>query len=175
MEKGTKNDRKREVQLIFSNSNTSCQRIFNPYIMKEKIYGGLKMGSNCGLIDNTAVGKRMRQIRKTNGLTQEEMAEILGVNPNAVRAYERGDYGISKEVMTKIRQHFHVSIDYLLFGEGNGWEYLLMQIKNASEEDKMKALMHLVFYFAKEKERCFPQGAEEEEIIRYMKKLFENV
>ena len=133
------------------------------------------MGNNSGLIDNEAVGKRMRQIRKTNKLTQEEMAEVLGVNPNAVRAYERGDYGISKDVMTKIRQHFHISIDYLLFGTGNDWEYLLMQIKSASEEDKMKVLMHLMFYFVKEKERCFPEETEEEEIVRYIKKIFKDM
>ncbi len=133
------------------------------------------MGSNNGLIDNKAVGKRIRQIRESNKLTQEEMAEILGVNPNAARAYERGEYGISKDVMARIRQHFHVSIDYLLFGAGNDWEYLLLQIKNASEGDKMKAMMHLMFYFAKEKEQCFPWNTQEEEIIGYVKEMFENI
>ena len=32
-----------------------------------------------------------------------------------------------------------------------------------------------MFYFVKEKERCFPEGAEEEEIIRYIKKIFKDM
>ncbi len=133
------------------------------------------MESNCDLIDNKAVGKRIRQVRESNKLTQEQMAELLGVNPNAVRAYERGEYGISKEVMTRIRNHFHISIEHLMFGEGNSCENLLFQIKNASDEEKMKIMMHLMFYFVKEKEQCFTQDTEEGVIFKYMRKVFEDV
>ena len=39
----------------------------------------------------------------------------------------------------------------------------------------MKAMMHLMFYFAKEKEQCFPWNTQEEEIIGYVKEMFENI
>ena len=130
------------------------------------------MGSNNGLIDNKAVGKRIRQIRESNKLTQEEMAEILGVNPNAVRAYERGEYGISKDVMARIRQHFHVSIDYLLFGDSTDAEKLFFLLENASENDKMKALAHLMFYFIEGKKRIFTQDINWKVTEEKLKHLF---
>ena len=133
------------------------------------------MGNDCGQIDNKAVGKRIRKIRERNGLTQEEMAEILSVNPNAVRAYERGQYGVSKEVITRIRNHFRVTVDYLLFGAGEDLDCLLLQVRNAREEDKMKLMMHLLFYFVREKEQCFLLDAQEGDIARLMKEMFDNV
>ena len=133
------------------------------------------MESGSGLLDNKAVGKRIRQIRESNKLTQEQMAEVLGVNPNAVRAYERGEYGISKEVMARIRQRFHVSIDYLLFGPNDDWENLLVQVRNAQEEEKMKLMLHLMFYFVKEKEQCFQQDTSEEEIVGNIRRMFEEI
>ena len=112
------------------------------------------MGSNNGLIDNKAVGKRIRQIRESNKLTQEEMAEILGVNPNAVRAYERGEYGISKDVMARIRQHFHVSIDYLLFGTVTAHESPIAEIINSlSPRQREDACQILRLYADASKQR----------------------
>lgn len=137
--------------------------------------GGQKMSGSCGGIDNKSVGKRMREMRESNGLTQEEMAEILGVNPNAVRAYERGEYGISKEVMTRIRNHFHVSIDFLLYGAGNDWDYLLLQIENASEENKMKALMRLVFYFVRDKRKSYSRETQDAILDDGMKNLLGDI
>ena len=133
------------------------------------------MEGSSGLIDNRAAGKRIRQIRESNKLTQEQMAEVLGVNPNAVRAYERGEYGISKEVMARIRRHFHVSVDYLLFGPSDDWENLLVQVKNAQEEKKMKLLVHLLFYFVKEKEQCYQRDIGEEGIFGGIRKMFEEI
>lgn len=124
------------------------------------------------LIDNKAVGKRIREIRKSNKLTQEELAEILDVTPNAIRDYERGSYGISKDVMALFRKNFRVSVDYLLFGEEEEWERLALLLENASEEDKMKALLRLVFYFVREKKRSFSMDAGSDGMEDIMKNVF---
>ena len=130
------------------------------------------MSENCGSINNKEVGKRIKEIRESNKLTQEEMAEILKVNPNAIRAYERGAYGISKEVMVRFRQHFHVSIDYLLFGSSDDSDSLLFLIENASETDKMKILMRLMVYFVKEKKRIFRTDQDNDEMSDIFKSIF---
>lgn len=117
------------------------------------------MRGDSDLIDNKAVGKRIREIRKSNKLTQEELAEILDVTPNAIRDYERGSYGISKNVMALFRKNFRVSVDYLLLGEEGEWEHLALLLENVSEEHKMRALLRLVFYFVREKKRSFGMDA----------------
>lgn len=125
-----------------------------------------------GSINNAEVGKRIKEIRESNNLTQEQMAEILKVTTNAVRDYEKGNYGISKDVMLQIRQHFHVSIDYLLFGESTDTEKLFFLLENASENDKMKVLAHLMFYFIEGKKRIFSQDINWKETEEKLKHLF---
>lgn len=133
------------------------------------------MNDSCTNINNIEVGRRIREIRESNALTQEELAEILGVNPNAVRAYERGSYGISKEVMGKFRRHFHVSVDYLLFGPNDASESLLMLVENASETDKMTILMRLMIYFVNEKKRTFTGYKDTSGIMDILKKVLDDV
>ncbi len=125
-----------------------------------------------GSINNAEVGKRIKEIRESNNLTQEQMAEILKVTTNAVRDYEKGNYGISKDVMLQIRQHFHVSIDYLLFGDSTDAEKLFFLLENASENDKMKALAHLMFYFIEGKKRIFTQDVNWKVTEEKLKHLF---
>ena len=121
-----------------------------------------------GSINNEEVGKRIKEIRESNNLTQEQMAEILKVTTNAVRDYEKGNYGISKDVMLLIRQNFNVSIDYLLFGENTDMEKLFFLLENASENDKMKVLAHLMRYFVDGKRRIYDW----DETAKKMRDLF---
>ena len=121
-----------------------------------------------GSINNEEVGKRIKEIRESNNLTQEQMAEILKVTTNAVR-----DYGISKDVMLLIRQNFNVSIDYLLFGENTDMEKLFFLLENASENDKMKVLAHLMRYFVDGKRRIYRQDTSDwDETAKKMRDLF---
>jgi transcriptional regulator with XRE-family HTH domain len=63
-------------------------------------------------------GAKIKDLRVRYNYTQEEIAKLTGVTPNAVTNYEAGrrlpDYGI----LTKIAELFGVSVDYLL-KEGN--------------------------------------------------------
>ena len=43
-----------------------------------------------GPIDEKAIGKRLRDLRKRQGMTQAELAAELGVNQSAVSDYEKG-------------------------------------------------------------------------------------
>ena len=126
-----------------------------------------------GSINNEEVGKRIKEIRESNNLTQEQMAEILKVTTNAVRDYEKGNYGISKDVMLLIGQNFNVSIDYLLFGENTDMEKLFFLLENASENDKMKVLAHLMRYFVDGKRRIYRQDTSDwDETAKKMRDLF---
>lgn len=58
---------------------------------------------------------RLKQLRKQKGITQEELARVIGVERSAVGQYE-GKRGVipSDPVKIKIAEYFGVSIDYLL-------------------------------------------------------------
>ena len=53
-------------------------------------------------------------LRKKWGLTQGEMAEVIGLTQSAVGLYESGDREPSLKNLIKIAEYFSVSIDDLL-------------------------------------------------------------
>lgn len=64
-----------------------------------------------------SLAKRIVQLRKERNLTQKELASIVGVHFSHMSRYERGISLPSIDVVKKLAQMFHVSADYLLFGD----------------------------------------------------------
>lgn len=133
------------------------------------------MGEYKGSINNEEVGRRMKEIREAHNLTQEQMAEKLKVTTNAVRDYEKGNYGVSKDVMLRLKQYFNVSIDYLLFGDNTEKEKLLFLLENASEESKMRAFMYLLTYYVLAKKKGSMKDVDLNLAIESFKELFEEL
>lgn len=48
------------------------------------------------------VGKRIQRFRKKKGLTQEQLAEMIGMSPNHLSAIERGVYGVKLDTLVQI-------------------------------------------------------------------------
>lgn len=59
-------------------------------------------------------GEKLRELRKSQKLTQQQLADRLGVAKSVVSYYESGDRFPSYDVMVKIAHTFHVTTDYLL-------------------------------------------------------------
>ncbi|WP_026885409.1 helix-turn-helix domain-containing protein [Clostridium beijerinckii] len=57
---------------------------------------------------------RLKELRKSNNLTQAELGKILGVGKTTVSMYETGNSTPSDEIKLKISEYFNVSLDYLL-------------------------------------------------------------
>lgn len=57
---------------------------------------------------------RLRELRKQNGRTQGEVAELLGVSPNQVSEMELGKKTTSLERLCILCDYYQVSADYLL-------------------------------------------------------------
>lgn len=64
-------------------------------------------------------GIKLRELRKQSGLTQQQLAERLGVTKSVVSFYELKERTPSPEVLVKLSYIFHVSADYLLGIERN--------------------------------------------------------
>lgn len=58
-------------------------------------------------------GERLAQVRKKNKVSQEALAEKLGVHAPIIGRYERNDVKPSVEVAAKIAEALGVSLDYL--------------------------------------------------------------
>ncbi len=58
--------------------------------------------------------ERLKEIRKKNGLTQEDMARMLNISATAYGDYERGRTEPNLLTLKKIANILNVSIDYLL-------------------------------------------------------------
>ncbi len=65
---------------------------------------------------NVQIGDQIRQARDQAGLTQEQLAEQVGVSPQYVSDLERGVVGVSIGTLKRICLCLGVSSDRLLFG-----------------------------------------------------------
>lgn len=60
------------------------------------------------------MSNRIRQLRKKNGLKQEELMPILNVGRSQVSKLETGSCPLTEDVIIKLCNYFRVSADYLL-------------------------------------------------------------
>lgn len=56
----------------------------------------------------------LRMLRLAHGLTQQELAEHLGISPVTISGYELGRREPSIEMLERIADYFDVTVDYLL-------------------------------------------------------------
>ncbi len=61
-----------------------------------------------------AFSEKLYELRKKSGLSQEQLAEQLGVSRQAVSKWESDKAVPESETLVAISQYFHVSLDYLL-------------------------------------------------------------
>lgn len=57
---------------------------------------------------------RMKLLRKERKMTQRELATKLNMSTSTIAMYEAGTRTPSVEVLIKMREVFHTSIDYIL-------------------------------------------------------------
>ncbi|MBQ7332926.1 MAG: helix-turn-helix transcriptional regulator [Clostridia bacterium] len=61
--------------------------------------------------------KKLYQLRKKSGLSQEELAERLNVSRQAISKWESGAANPESEKLIAISNYFNVSVDYLIKDE----------------------------------------------------------
>ena len=58
--------------------------------------------------------ENIRSLRIDNGLTQKQVAQILGISQNTYSQYEIGVLNYPVEALIKLADYYGVSTDYLL-------------------------------------------------------------
>ncbi len=113
--KGLYNQYEREYAIIpTKHLNTLCNYfdISLDYILgfnKLKRYSNYKKD-----IDNKISGKRLKELRKDNNVTQDKFAKILKTANTTISGYERGARIIATPFLYEICKKYHISADYLL-------------------------------------------------------------
>ena len=63
-------------------------------------------------------GEKLQSLRQRAGMSQDALAERVGLEPKSLSAIERGVVGASLSTLKAICVSLHVSSDALLFGTG---------------------------------------------------------
>lgn len=93
---------------------------------------------------NEMIGKRIRETREKNGLTQSALAKKLGISRSAVNAWELGVSVPSAQYLVELSRLFKVSTDYLLGLISSE----LVDISDFDDEEK-RMIYSLLEYFRK--------------------------
>lgn len=65
------------------------------------------------------IGQRMREVRRSHGMTQEVLAEKLSVTPKHISHTECGSSSLSLPILIEFCNIFNCSLDYIILGDKN--------------------------------------------------------
>ena len=119
------------------------------------------------------LGDRLRAIRKEHGLTQQNIADVLGVDRTTYTVYEGGSITPSPATLVKLSQIYNVTVGYLIGVEENHPE--LRKIPDEKQEKKLLSSDPFSLLKKEEKELMLYfrvlSDAEKHKIIDEMKTL----
>ena len=105
--------------------------------------------------DNT-FGKRLQQIRKEKGLTQEKLAELAGVHEKHISKLELGTYKPSFDTLSKILKVLDIGVEKAgldvakVSANDNPFYIKSMQILNSATEQELE----LYYGLLKQGQKC---------------------
>lgn len=68
-------------------------------------------------MSNHTIGKRIKRLRKSKGLNQAELGELIGKSNGAISQYELGQTDIPTSVLVKLAEALGVSYEWLMSEE----------------------------------------------------------
>lgn len=102
-------------------------------------------------------GERVKEVRKNLGLTLDKFGERIGVGKSAISNIERGNRGLTEQMIKSICREFNVSENWLRTGTGemfvdvtpydvayNRFGYI-MENSSASKKAALSMLLELLY------------------------------
>ena len=123
-----------------------------PPILRSKERSALPTPPKDVLLPKKKMGERLRALRDLRGLSQGQLASILGAHPQSVSQVERGVRGLTVQQVVKLARALKVSTDEIL-GEGqptrpvgNGSRRFIRRLQKIQElpPTQQKALLKLI-------------------------------
>ena len=83
--------------------------------------------------------ERIRDLRADNNLTQSEAAEKMGFSLSGYRKLEQGQNGGSIDSLIMVADYYHISLDYLVYGEERDYINSLSEGLTDSQKNIVRA------------------------------------
>lgn len=90
-------------------------------------------------INYIRLGEKIRTVRKEQGFTQEQLAEICDISTGFLGHIERGTRKLSLDTLFSIAMVLDVSIDYLLIDSASKSDNFLQQIDSVARSKNPSA------------------------------------
>lgn len=111
--------------------------------------------------------KRLRNVRISNRLTQEEMAEKLDIAYSVYQRMENGRNNITITHLTRLRKMFGTSADYILFGDVNDERHYEFEFEGMNENTQFMMITRLMAHLCKlNQSKCDRIMEEIEKVIK---------
>ena len=101
-------------------------------------------------MDQIKIGTFLKLLRKEKNLTQEQLAEQLGVSNRTVSRWENGNNMPDISLLSEIAEFYDVSIPELIYGER----------KSENMREEAKEVAETMSDYAKAEKETFPQKGE---------------
>lgn len=104
-------------------------------------------------MDQKKVGYFLKELRKEKGITQEKLAEILGVSGRTVSRWETGFNMPDIDILIQISDYYHIDIREILDGERKGdkmnkdIEETVLKVADYNNEEKLKLVNRMHRFF----------------------------
>jgi len=89
--------------------------------------------------ERATFGERLKELRGFFEFTQAEIAEIMGVVPTTIIAYEKNQKNPSIDVALRVAEHFNISLDWLC-----GFTDKMTRIKPMTYADILKKVFEIM-------------------------------
>ena len=104
-------------------------------------------------MDYAALGKRIREERMRLNLTQEKLAEDVGVSTAYIGQIERGERSLTLDKLIKVVNRLGVTVDYLLSDyvvatDDTSMNLLIQLMHDRTQEEKTLAINLLKVLFS---------------------------
>ena len=76
-------------------------------------------------------GKRIQELRRDRGMTQTQLAEYVGISSDNLGRIERGQQGVSIDLLIELADFFAVSTDYIALGRKMKVDVVRSMIRSA--------------------------------------------
>ncbi|WP_322181197.1 helix-turn-helix domain-containing protein [Neglectibacter caecimuris] len=100
-------------------------------------------------MDQQKIGGFLKELRKERGVTQEQLAQILGVSNRSVSRWENGNNLPDLDLLIQISEYFETDLEELLTGERRTEEMdkktkeTVLQVADYSNEEKLALFRRL--------------------------------
>ncbi|QJD86360.1 helix-turn-helix domain-containing protein [Cohnella herbarum] len=100
-----------------------------------------------------SLGQRIRNERKKLAMTQEKIAEMIGVSDAYIGQIERGERSLTLDTLIDLANKLGVTVDYLLQdsltpNDDNYFDHIRQLLTNRSAKEKQMALNVIKVMFA---------------------------